>query len=53
MKDEAVQFWVNTLGSSEISETKKPFLWYFIGFSKKKVRLKDSSKIMALLDTSA
>ena len=52
-EDEAVQFRVNTLGSSEASETKKPFLWYSMGSPKAKVRLEDGSKITALLDTGA
>lgn len=53
MEGEAIQFRVNTLGSSEASETKKPFLWYFMGFPKAKVRLEDGSKTMVLLDTGA
>ena len=52
-EDEAVQFRVNTLGSGEILEAKKPFSWYSMGSPKAKVRLEDGSKITALLDTGA
>ncbi|MCJ1349891.1 hypothetical protein MMC31_008134, partial [Peltigera leucophlebia] len=47
--NEAVQFQVNTLGSGEILEAKKPFHWYSMGSPKAKVALKDDSKITALL----
>lgn len=53
MKDKTVQFWVNTLGSSEAFEIKKLFIWYSIRSPKVKVRLEDGSKITKLLDTGA
>ncbi len=52
IEDEAIQFRVNTLESSTVDARKTPS-WYSIGFPKAKVRLEDSSKIIALLDTGA
>lgn len=52
-ENKMVQFPVNILGLSKILEAKKPFLWYFMRFSKAKVKLKISSKITTLLDTNA
>lgn len=51
-EDEAVQFRVNTLESSSV-DTRKSHLWYFMGFPKAKVRVKDGSKVTVLLDTDA
>ena len=52
-EDEAVQFRVNTLESSEGLEARKPRSWYSMGSPKAKVRLEDGSKVTALLDTGA
>ena len=52
-EDEAVQFYVNTLGSAEVLEAPTPYSWYSMGSPKAKVRLEDGSKVTALLDTGA
>ena len=52
-KDEAVQFRVNALSSTEALEATNPYSWYSMGSPKAKVRLEDGSKVTALLDTGA
>lgn len=51
-KDKAIQFWVNTLEFSFI-DIQNSNLQYSIGFPKAKIRLENSFKIIAFLDTSA
>ena len=51
-EDEAVQFRVDILESSMV-DAQNSYSWYSIGSLKVKVRLDDSSKVIALLDTSA
>ena len=52
-EDEAVQFCVNTLESSEGLEARKPRSWYSMRSPKAKVKLEDGSKVTTLLDTGA
>lgn len=52
-EDEAVQFRVYTLGSSEAVKIKKLFLWYPMGMPKANVGLEDGFKITALQNTGA
>lgn len=48
-KDEIIQFQVNILKSNIVDVQKTPS-WYSMGSSKAKIKLEDSSKIIALLD---
>ena len=52
VEDKAVQFWVNLLESSSV-DIQNSYSWYSMGSAKARVRLKDSSKVTALFDTSA
>lgn len=52
-EDEAVQFWVSTLGLAAAFEAQIFYFWYSMGLPKAKVCLEDGSKVMALLDTGA
>lgn len=51
-KNEAVQFWINTLEPS-IVDAQKAQSWYFMGSLKSKLRQKNGSKVIIFLDTSA
>ena len=52
-KNEAIQFQVNTLSSAAVFEASISYSWWFMGLQKAKVRLENSFKFTALLNTGA
>ncbi len=52
-EDEVVQFGVNSLEVAAVSEASPKCQWYTFGCPKTRVRLEDSAKVLALLDTGA
>ena len=52
-EDEVVQFRMNDSEVAAVSEVSLKCQWYTIGCLKTRVRLKDSAKVLALLDTNA